>query len=234
MAQTDGVFGVLRYAVGEGDEQPERFTINVDRGIRIYRGVSDVSDYIRRRPQPAEPVRHWTPIGINTVLEPTYLGDLLQPTYMQFANTGISEPEVGGTYVFVLMPFTREWSSNVWDCVNLACERLREQYEDLTWERADQMTDAGRITDQIISAIERADLVIADVTESNPNVMFELGYAAALGRPIILLNQAVDESPFDIKDWRQIVYSVDKLAEARGELVRHLDANLHRVRERRG
>jgi nucleoside 2-deoxyribosyltransferase len=122
----------------------------------------------------------------------------------------------------------------VWDCVNLACERLREQYEDLTWERADQMTDAGRITDQIISAIERADLVIADVTESNPNVMFELGYAAALGRPIILLNQAVDESPFDIKDWRQIVYSVDKLAEARGELVRHLDANLHRVRERRG
>jgi hypothetical protein len=50
----------------------------------------------------------------------------------------------------------------------------------------------------------------------------------------VLLNQVVEESPFDIKDWRQIVYSVDKLAEARGELVRHLDANLHRVRERRG
>ncbi len=231
MAQTDGVFSVLRHAVGEDDEQEERLAINVDRGIRIYRGISGISDYIRRRPQPAEPARNWVPIGVNTPVDPTYFGNLLQPTYI--ATTTLSEPEVGGLYVFVLMPFTRGWSSNVWDFVNLACERLREQYEDLAWERADEMTDAGRITDQIISAIERADLVIADVTESNPNVMFELGYAAALGRPIILLNQAVEASPFDIKDWRQIVYSVDKLGEARGELVRHLDANLHRVRERR-
>lgn len=39
----------------------------------------------------------------------------------------------------------------------------------------------------VLKLIERADFIIADVTESNPNVMFEVGFAQALRRPVLLI-----------------------------------------------
>ena len=42
--------------------------------------------------------------------------------------------------------------------------------------------------------------------------MYELGYAHALGKPTIIMNQSVRDSPFDIKDFRQIVYNRNQLA----------------------
>lgn len=114
-------------------------------------------------------------------------------------------------YVFVLMPFQTEWSTNVKSTIGQVCDRLAERFDGLRWERADDITEPGRITDQIISAIERADVVIADITDANPNVLFELGYADALEKRIIVLNQRVEDTPFDIQDWRQIIYSASAL-----------------------
>jgi nucleoside 2-deoxyribosyltransferase len=65
------------------------------------------------------------------------------------------------------------------------------------------MAEPGRITDQIVNAIETADLIVADLTGNNPNVMFELGYADRAGKEVVLLNQEIGATPFDIKDWRQ-------------------------------
>jgi nucleoside 2-deoxyribosyltransferase len=87
------------------------------------------------------------------------------------------------------MPFETEWSTNIKSAIGQVCDRLAERFEGLRWERADDITEPGRITDQIISAIERADVVIADITDANPNVLFELGYADALEKRIIVLNQ---------------------------------------------
>ena len=114
-------------------------------------------------------------------------------------------------YVFILMPFETVWSTNVKDAIGQACGQVTNQFAGLRWERADGITEPGRITDQIISAIERADVLVADITDSNPNVLFELGYADALNKPIIVLNQQIAETPFDIKDWRQIAYSADNV-----------------------
>jgi hypothetical protein len=62
------------------------------------------------------------------------------------------------------MPFETDWSANVKSTIGQVCDRLGGQFDDLRWERADDITETGRITDQIISAIERADVVIADIT----------------------------------------------------------------------
>ena len=55
--------------------------------------------------------------------------------------------------------------------------------------------------------IARSAFLVADVTRSNPNVFYELGYGHALGKKAILLTQDIDEVPFDLKMWRHIVYN---------------------------
>ncbi|MCM1363067.1 MAG: nucleoside 2-deoxyribosyltransferase [Clostridiales bacterium] len=64
--------------------------------------------------------------------------------------------------------------------------------------RADKIIQADTITDSIINYIENASLVIADITEANPNVYYELGYRTALKKPIIQIAEKGTELPFDI------------------------------------
>jgi hypothetical protein len=72
---------------------------------------------------------------------------------------------------------------------------------------------AGRITDDIVNGIQKAALCVADLTESNPNVMWETGYAMALGKPTVLISQDVDTLPFDLKVHRVLRYRPDALAD---------------------
>ena len=144
-------------------------------------------------------------------------------------GSAVSVPSALPTSVFILMPFAEPWSENVHDAIEQACAEAAVTVEGLTWQRADDIAQPGRITDQIINAIDTAELIIADLTGNNPNVMFELGYADAARKPIILLNQVIDATPFDIKDWRQIGYDPANLAPARQELVKFvLGAHRHR------
>lgn len=124
------------------------------------------------------------------------------------------------------MPFGEPWSTNVKDAIGQACSIVSGRFTGLRAERADDITKPGRITDQIVSAIERADILVADITGSNPNVRFELGYGDALDKPIIVLNQDVEETPFDVKDWRQIVYSAGHLTQLRETLSAFLTGSL--------
>jgi hypothetical protein len=45
------------------------------------------------------------------------------------------------------------------------------------------------VTAFVQQAIERADVVIADITDANPNVMYEVGFAHALRKPMLLIVQ---------------------------------------------
>jgi nucleoside 2-deoxyribosyltransferase len=91
----------------------------------------------------------------------------------------------------------------VYNFIGRAVDRLEGR---LAAIRADQITQLGRITDQIMDAIETADIVIADITGRNANVLWELGFAHALGKPCALLMRNVDQAPFDIYDHRRVDY----------------------------
>lgn len=108
--------------------------------------------------------------------------------------------------IFVLMPFKEEFDDVymiIQDAIRETAEKLGRTVECL---RADEIAKPGRITDQVLTSIGHADVVIADITFSNPNVMYELGYAHAMQKPVIILNQDVHQSPFDVQNFRQIVY----------------------------
>jgi nucleoside 2-deoxyribosyltransferase len=130
--------------------------------------------------------------------------------------------------IFVVMPFGPDWSRNVYDMIGQACQEVATTVEGLTWQRADEIAAPERITGQIVNAIETADIIVADLSGNNPNVMFELGYADRAEKEVVLLNQEIDATPFDIKDWRQIRYDIDDLGAGRDELVTFVRGALSR------
>lgn len=105
--------------------------------------------------------------------------------------------------VFVLMPFGPVWSRPVYEMIQ-GC--VIGWPEPPTVIRADDLTRPGRITEQIMEEIQLADAIVADITGLNGNVMWELGYAYAYGKPTIILNQDIAASPFDLYDHRQLRY----------------------------
>jgi len=63
--------------------------------------------------------------------------------------------------------------------------------------------------EQIRSAIQQARFCIADVTRSNPNVLYEVGLAHASSKPIILLAEEGSHLPFDLAHQRVVFYGDD-------------------------
>lgn len=76
----------------------------------------------------------------------------------------------------------------------------------LAVERGDDIQEPGTIMHQVWSGINRARLVVAEVTGRNPNVMYELGLCHALGKPVIILTRGLDDLPFDLRHVRVINY----------------------------
>jgi predicted nucleotide-binding protein len=98
-------------------------------------------------------------------------------------------------------------------------EALKETgFEVMTWEEAASTSISSNFAD----AIESSDLIIADLTEGSPNVMYELGYAHALRKPTILLRNEKDTAgiPADLAGYIYLVYSPSNLGALRAALSR--------------
>ena len=83
----------------------------------------------------------------------------------------------------------------------------------------------GSINKQIVQMIHDSDLVIANLTGKNPNVMYELALRHCFGTPAIMIAEKGTELPFDINNQRTIFYVND----AQGVL--NLQASLREVLE---
>jgi hypothetical protein len=92
--------------------------------------------------------------------------------------------------------------------------------------RIDEKTGPGVIFQDMQREIAQADVVIAEITHSNPNVFYELGYAHALGKPTILLAQRGVDLPFDIRSFRVVFYddSIGGKSRVEEDLSKHLEA----------
>ena len=76
--------------------------------------------------------------------------------------------------------------------------------------RGDDIFRPTDILDDIWNGITQCDFVIADITGNNANVFYELGMAHALGKPVLVLTQNMDEVPFDLQSRRILLYDTDK------------------------
>ena len=89
---------------------------------------------------------------------------------------------------------------------------------------AHKLPDPGSITSQIIHYLSDAPLVIADMTDHNANVFYELAIRHALKKPIVHLIEAGQRRPFDVGDVRTIPYRIEleAIAKAREQVVEQI------------
>lgn len=72
--------------------------------------------------------------------------------------------------------------------------------------RADELFTTGSVVEQIWEQIEKAKLLLADLSGKNPNVFYELGLAHAAKRPVVFTAGRLDDVPFDLRHLRVIIY----------------------------
>jgi len=72
-----------------------------------------------------------------------------------------------------------------------------------------RMNTSGMISHQIMEKILSCDLVIANLTELSPNVMYELAVRHFTGKPTIQICNANTKLPFDTQDIRTLFYNND-------------------------
>ena len=142
------------------------------------------------------------------------------------AITSESPPTSPKPFVFVPMPFDEAFR-------DIYLYGIRESAKDVGAyaERVDdQVFDEG-ILERILNQINKADVIVADMTGKNSNVSYEVGYAHALNKVVILLTQNVDDIPFDLKHRHHIEYG-GRIERLRPQLTRRLEWALAESRRR--
>ncbi len=106
-------------------------------------------------------------------------------------------------FAFVLMPFSEDFDS-VYGMI------IKPALEDCGFDvaRADDLESQQNILKTVLAGISGSDLIVADLTNSNANVFYELGIAHTIGKPVVLLTQSISDVPFDLQSYRLIQYNV--------------------------
>jgi hypothetical protein len=119
------------------------------------------------------------------------------------AKASPKKPEVTGEDTcFTIMPFGG-WFDEYYE--SIYCPAIESA--GLKPCRADDLYRPSTIVTDIWSYTQNAKLVLADLSGKNPNVFYELGLAHALAKPAILVTEAIDDVPFDLRALRVLEYN---------------------------
>jgi hypothetical protein len=106
--------------------------------------------------------------------------------------------------VFVLMPFNASLEK-------LYTHHLKKMGEEMgiVIRRADEIYSTDPFMEKVWAGICSAKLILADCTQQNPNVFYEIGIAHAVGKRVMLITRSENDIPADIKHFDYIPYVYD-------------------------
>lgn len=106
-------------------------------------------------------------------------------------------------FAFVIVPSRDEFIEFYTDVLLPALESAGYQVQ-----RAENVFDQQNSLKDAVLNIYRANIIVADLTIPNANVVYELGIAQGLMKPTILITQRMERVPFDLRSYRVLEYSL--------------------------
>lgn len=111
---------------------------------------------------------------------------------------------------------TRERADNVYKYL------IAPVCEDLGYKpvRVDHVNAVDNINETVINYLKTAPMVVADMTDHNPNAFYELGFRQALELPLVPIIKVGERLPFDVITTRTVFYDTDvaKIEESKENL----------------
>lgn len=105
---------------------------------------------------------------------------------------------------FVLMEFTSPYNE-IYDTLI----RPTVEQEGFRCLKSDDIFSTTSVIEDIWSNINKAILIIAEISSNNPNVMYELGICHTVGKNVMMITQKPDEIPFNFRHMRCYPYEND-------------------------
>lgn len=159
----------------------------------------------------ADKVTFVVPVLVSDCTVPVLLQDRLVdfmnvPFEEAFFRLATSLTESHKDKVFVIMKFHDDRLDSMYSLV------IKPIADDFGFSvlRIDEVQDSGLITEQILKDIEQSVIVIADLTGERPNCYYEIGYAHALGKELILTIHKDSKIHFDLAGHRFIQWETEK------------------------
>lgn len=173
----------------------------IARVILKYRNAATIDDFISIREELLAKDRQMQPVAYADTLDVAQLAPSGTRELHPIPLLPAGPFTVIETSCFVLMPFT-EAMRPVYDSAILPAAT----HLGLECHRADEIFRPGGIMTQVWQSLMEARVVIADLTEMNPNVFYELGLAHTIGHDVIMITQDMKFVPFDLRHMRCFTY----------------------------
>jgi hypothetical protein len=139
----------------------------------------------------------------HTPSEAAGVSSITTEDHLKKVSKGVSV--AAGDSCFVIMPF----AAPIGGYYELIYEPAIKK-TGLSPVRADtDIFGTGKIIEQIWAGLQRAKVLVAELTGRNPNVLYELGLAHALHKPVVLISSNEADVPFDVRHVRVIYYDVN-------------------------
>ena len=142
----------------------------------------------------------------------------------------------GTKLCYVIMPFSKtktcnedEWTEIFDKIIKPAVERAKLGYQCLRSEAT-----TGNIIKKVVNSLYHANVVIADLTDRNPNVFYELGVRHTLKGRTILIAQRRKDIPSDLHGYASHVYRWKTTAHKEGltkklrDILQHIETDVDR------
>jgi len=105
---------------------------------------------------------------------------------------------------FVVMPFSPLFTTEYEKIIRPAIEEMGIQCV-----RSDEIYSKPRVMDDIWKSLRCTRFIVAELSGKNPNVLYEVGLAHAIGKPVIIITRNEDDVPFDLKGLRYLFYDTN-------------------------
>jgi signal transduction histidine kinase len=139
----------------------------------------------------------------------------------------MSDDDYPKAHCFLAFPYSEEFAG-----VRAAVRKgvMEAGYKVMSSEKRTQVADIT-LRDAIIGKLAGSDCVIADITDRNPNVFFELGLAQAMGKGLLTIsNKKVSNNvPFDARQFPTLTY--DESPRSLAVLSKNVSATLQEYRK---